>query len=103
TAELVIGTAVVGCRYSMELTMKTAPMIILAAVSMLAVESSSESAPADPSGMQDLGIDISKAGPTTSDRTKFVQALPVDQQVTLRKKCSVIVAQPSTYAAQVVT
>ncbi len=83
--------------------MKTATIILLATVSMFVVEGQSKSAPADPSGLQDLGIDISKAGPAANDRTKFVQALPPDQQATLRKKCSVIVAQPSSHAAQVVT
>jgi hypothetical protein len=83
--------------------MKPATIIFLAAASMFVVEGPSKSAPADPSGMQDLGVDISKAGQTASDRAKFVQALPPDQQVALRKKCSVIVSQPSSHAAQVVT
>ncbi len=83
--------------------MKIAAMILVAATATLAMGTSSNSAPADSTGVQDLGIDISKAGPTASDRAKFVQALSADQQAALRKKCSVIVAQPSSYAAQVVT
>jgi len=57
----------------------------------------------DPTGKQELGIDITQAGTTAQDHQAFVKKLPADQQANVWNSCMQILAAPADHAPAVVT
>ena len=57
----------------------------------------------DPTGKQELGVDITQAGKTANDNQAFVKKLPTDQQASVLKSCMQIAAAPADHAPGVVT
>jgi hypothetical protein len=56
----------------------------------------------DPTGKQDLGVDITTAGKNQNDNIAFYRALTVDQQGHVKKACAGAVKKPSDHAVEVI-
>ena len=54
----------------------------------------------DPTGKQDLGVDITQAGTTAQDHQAFVKKLPADQQASVLNSCMQIAAAPADHASR---
>ena len=56
----------------------------------------------DPTGKQDLGVDISGAGTTPADNKKFVEGQPTEDQARIKEACLVFVTEPDAHAPEVI-
>ena len=56
----------------------------------------------DPTGVKDLGVDISTAGSTPQEHQRFVANLPSPDQSKVKRVCTVFVTEPDNHAREVV-
>jgi hypothetical protein len=56
----------------------------------------------DPTGKQDLGVDISGAGTTKADNQKFVEGQTPADQTKIKEACVVFVTEPDQHAPEVI-